>query len=204
MVTATLPAERIGKKGGIPQVPDTYNRYAYARNNPISYTDRTGLSVEGGGARFYNSQTGRFISEDPAGFGGGDSNLYRYVSNNPINFSDPTGLFGPFSPRFFECVAKCLGNFLTWTIPIEILRLLNTLGPNDPMVQRLLDLYYHFSTAACILKCINDNDNNGPGSCPVPVPSQPPFGGPSPIGGPSPRPINPQPIWGLGRPAPAF
>jgi len=43
-------------------------------------------------ARFYNSQTGRFISEDPIGFGGGDVYLYRYVTNNPLSFADPLGL----------------------------------------------------------------------------------------------------------------
>jgi RHS repeat-associated protein len=42
--------------------------------------------------RFYDAGTGTFLSEDPIGFGGGDSNLYRYVSSNPANFRDPTGL----------------------------------------------------------------------------------------------------------------
>jgi RHS repeat-associated protein len=42
-------------------------------------------------ARFYNSQTGRFISEDPIGFAGGP-NLYSYVRNNPIAYFDPLGL----------------------------------------------------------------------------------------------------------------
>jgi RHS repeat-associated protein len=36
-------------------------------------------------ARCYNSNTGRFISEDPIGFDGGDVNLYPYVANDPIN-----------------------------------------------------------------------------------------------------------------------
>jgi len=42
-------------------------------------------------ARFYDPEAGRFISEDPIGFEGGDINLYRYVENNSINNNDPTG-----------------------------------------------------------------------------------------------------------------
>ncbi len=34
---------------------------------------------------------GRWLSEDPIGFGAGDTNLRRYVNNNPVNFTDPTG-----------------------------------------------------------------------------------------------------------------
>jgi len=44
-------------------------------------------------ARYLDSFTGKFISEDPIGFGGGDSNLYRYVFNSPIRYTDPSGLF---------------------------------------------------------------------------------------------------------------
>ena len=36
--------------------------------------------------------TGRFISQDPTGFGGGDVNLYRYCGNSPASNTDPTGL----------------------------------------------------------------------------------------------------------------
>lgn len=43
-------------------------------------------------ARFYDPQIGRFISEDPIGFAGGDVNLYGYVRNNPLMFNDPFGL----------------------------------------------------------------------------------------------------------------
>ncbi len=45
-------------------------------------------------ARFYDAKLGRFISEDPIGFGGGDVNLYGYVWNNPLHFVDPMGLDG--------------------------------------------------------------------------------------------------------------
>jgi RHS repeat-associated protein len=44
-------------------------------------------------SRYYDASTGRFISEDPMGFGAGDSNLYRYVGNSPTNFTDPSGNF---------------------------------------------------------------------------------------------------------------
>jgi RHS repeat-associated protein len=44
-------------------------------------------------ARYYDASIGRFISEDPMGFGAGDSNLYRYVGNSATNFTDPTGNF---------------------------------------------------------------------------------------------------------------
>jgi RHS repeat-associated protein len=43
-------------------------------------------------ARYYDSANGRFISEDPLGFGAGDSNLTRYVGNSPTNGTDPSGL----------------------------------------------------------------------------------------------------------------
>jgi RHS repeat-associated protein len=43
--------------------------------------------------RYYDPGTGRFLSQDPLGFGAGDVNLYRYVGNSPTNFTDPTGEF---------------------------------------------------------------------------------------------------------------
>jgi RHS repeat-associated protein len=43
-------------------------------------------------ARFYDPKLGRFISEDPIGFGGG-INQFAYLSNGPINKTDPLGLY---------------------------------------------------------------------------------------------------------------
>jgi RHS repeat-associated protein len=42
--------------------------------------------------RYLDFATGRFVSEDPSGYKGGDANLYRYVGNNPVNGIDPSGL----------------------------------------------------------------------------------------------------------------
>ncbi|MBI5591469.1 MAG: RHS domain-containing protein, partial [Deltaproteobacteria bacterium] len=40
--------------------------------------------------RFYDPETGRYISADPIGLDGG-MNLYAYVLNNPVNLIDPSG-----------------------------------------------------------------------------------------------------------------
>jgi uncharacterized protein RhaS with RHS repeats len=47
-------------------------------------------------ARYYDPSVGRFISEDPIGFEGGDVNLCAYVGNNPVNRIDPNGLLDLF------------------------------------------------------------------------------------------------------------
>jgi RHS repeat-associated protein len=42
--------------------------------------------------RWYDPQTGRFLSQDPIGLAGG-VNLYSYAGNNPVAYSDPFGLW---------------------------------------------------------------------------------------------------------------
>lgn len=44
------------------------------------------------GVRDYDAETGRWITADPIGFGGGDTNVYAYVGSNPINAIDPSGM----------------------------------------------------------------------------------------------------------------
>src|SRR6266446_4502679 len=55
----------------------------------------TGLYVRR--ERDYSPTLGRWMENDPLGFGGGDTNLYRGVGNNPIDLNDPTGLY-PIDP----------------------------------------------------------------------------------------------------------
>jgi RHS repeat-associated protein len=77
---------------------DSFGRVV-AQTNPAvefryGYTGReqdaeTGLDYYR--ARYYDASNGRFISEDPLGFGAGDGNLTRYVGNSPTNWTDPSG-----------------------------------------------------------------------------------------------------------------
>lgn len=47
------------------------------------------------GARTYDGMTGRWLSKDPIGFAGGDTNLYNYTLSDPVNFVDPSGKIVP-------------------------------------------------------------------------------------------------------------
>ncbi|MCJ7546398.1 MAG: RHS repeat-associated core domain-containing protein [Deltaproteobacteria bacterium] len=65
--------------------------------NPFTYVGRFGVMAEGNGlyfmrARYYDPETGSFISKDPIGYAGG-MNLFTYTENNLVNAVDPWGLF---------------------------------------------------------------------------------------------------------------
>ncbi|MHC1727572.1 MAG: RHS repeat protein [Syntrophobacteraceae bacterium] len=64
---------------------------------PFKFVGKYGVMAEPNGlyymrARYYDPGVGRFISEDPIGFAGGDVNLFAYVQNNPVKWVDPEGL----------------------------------------------------------------------------------------------------------------
>jgi RHS repeat-associated protein len=68
--------------------------------NPFQYTGResdpeTGLYYyRANRARYYDSQSGRFASEDPIKFAGGND-FYRHTKNTPATLADPRGLSPP-------------------------------------------------------------------------------------------------------------
>jgi RHS repeat-associated protein len=69
-----------------------------AVSQPFKYVGQAGVMTEPNGfyymkARYYDPTVGRFISEDPIGFEGGDVNLMAYVGNNPVTGIDPSGLW---------------------------------------------------------------------------------------------------------------
>jgi len=63
--------------------------------NPFAFTGRE-FDPESGlyhyRFRAYDPESGRFLQQDPLGFGGGDTNLYAYVFNDPLHLRDPYGL----------------------------------------------------------------------------------------------------------------
>jgi RHS repeat-associated protein len=72
---------------------------------PGQYEDQeTGLHYNY--RRFYDTQTGRYITQDPIGVEGG-INQYKYAQADPVNLSDPTGEC-PMCITYALCVAQCM------------------------------------------------------------------------------------------------
>jgi len=60
--------------------------------------------------RWYDFRVGRWLSEDPIGFAGGDGNLYRYCNNSPITARDPNGHQSIPNPRgIYDRIVQQLG-----------------------------------------------------------------------------------------------
>ena len=65
--------------------------------NPFTFVGQLRRSSDGSGLydmrdRSYDPMTGQFVSNDPLGIAGLDTNLRRYVGNSPTNDIDPSGL----------------------------------------------------------------------------------------------------------------
>ena len=84
---------------------------------PVSGYTGAAQSVSNGGGmvylrnRWYDPQSGRFLTQDPIGLAGG-VNLYAYAGNDPISFSDPFGL-NPCgtSKSWVECGLQAAANW---------------------------------------------------------------------------------------------
>ncbi|MEW1722060.1 RHS repeat-associated core domain-containing protein [Streptomyces sp. NPDC093109] len=73
--------------------------------NPYTFTGRendgTGLLYYRN--RYYDPETGRFISQDPIGYAGG-TNLYQYALSSPTTYTDPSGN----NPMLIGCAGGAL------------------------------------------------------------------------------------------------
>ena len=67
--------------------PSFGDRYKFTARE---FDSATGLQYNR--ARYYDPTIGRWTSQDPLGFDGGDANLYRYVGNHPTISGDSLGL----------------------------------------------------------------------------------------------------------------
>jgi RHS repeat-associated protein len=83
--------------------------------NSYTYTGREsdGLGVDYYRARYYNPNTGRFLSEDPLGFAGSGMNLYAYASENPLRFNDPWGMCIATLNKAAQFVSNCMSSAAT-------------------------------------------------------------------------------------------
>ncbi len=92
--------------------------------------------------RYYDPMEGRFISKDPIGFRGGDTNLYAYVKNNPINFKDPFGLSAypgvptPNASDFFEVLQTFLSFYHAVNLTNEAMSKIDAARAGLPCGQR--------------------------------------------------------------------
>jgi RHS repeat-associated protein len=98
------------------------------------YDSETGLHYNY--FRYYNPQTGRYITPDPIGLEGG-INLFAYVQGNPLRWMDPFGL-DEINPSDVEIIHTYSGDFLGGIVDIIG-------GRNDMMdaATKRSDAYFH-------------------------------------------------------------
>jgi RHS repeat-associated protein len=98
------------RKGLSPSSLTTYRSHSYAKSLAwqSKCVDQTGLIWMG--ARYYEPETGRFLSVDPISHPV-NMELYNYANGDPINFYDPDGRC---ISSIYKPIAATVAN--TWTI----------------------------------------------------------------------------------------
>jgi RHS repeat-associated protein len=132
---------------------------------PFKFVGQYGVVAEPNGlyymrARYYDPTVGRFISEDPLGFGGGDVNLYAYVRNNAVNRVDPNGLLG-WDTLIQNIITYPIKNWLNKEINDDPDRL--DQGGVDELEWNLDQALSQFDT--CLDSCLSPNNTCNSGSC---------------------------------------
>jgi RHS repeat-associated protein len=116
----------------------SYDSFGNATGNlstRYGYTGRefdADLGLQYSRARWYDATVGRFISEDPIGFAGGDVNLYGYVGNKPIKYFDPLGLQASCGDQDDSCSKDRLD---MWHAMYKLTQQWNDEGKRHPIYQ---------------------------------------------------------------------
>jgi len=103
---------------------DTFSYYPYGEvasrtgttATPFQYIGTLGYYQDNSGrtyvrARHLRTAHGRWMTQDPIGFDGGDVNLYRYVSNMPMVGVDPNGMHPTISKNCSPKVHNAIGRW---------------------------------------------------------------------------------------------
>lgn len=94
----------------------------------------------------YDPTIGRFFSEDPIGFAGGDANLYRYVGNSPVHNTDPLGTqtypYGPFDPDVGPMPPQTAENYVLTKVAEKLLSLQASQIAGISGVEKVFDDFY--------------------------------------------------------------
>jgi len=135
----------LGDNAGTLQTQYTYEPFGYATTSGAASSSSykyTGREDDGTGlyyyrARYYHPRLQRFISEDPIGFGGGDSNLYGYVGGNPLSWRDPLGQFTlvlPLVPPLIDAAGGIIAGGIAGQIIADVINIYRKppAGADDP------------------------------------------------------------------------
>jgi RHS repeat-associated protein len=127
--------DALGSTAGLSGASGTYvGRYSYlpfgqilhstlALANPFAFAGQAGISADGSGLlamrqRDYAPGLGQFLTNDPLGLLGSDTNFRRYAGNDPLNGLDPSGLSYSWEPGGWASIQSIPATWVLANTPV--------------------------------------------------------------------------------------